>query len=147
MKTYLGSRAPGPGGGGTAITVATDDGGEYPLPFVDQWEHGRRCYDDHSPTADSPESRRHEWGYPGSGPADTAASILADHLGEPAPRPLVQRFKADHVSRLPRAGRWEITGDQIEAFLARHRTLIDRERALAAEYRRFTTEEDPDGQP
>jgi hypothetical protein len=144
-KVYTGSRAPGRGAGGTAIIV-TAPRREYPLPFVDQWEHGRRAYDDHSPVPDSPEYRRHEWGYRGSGPADTAASILFDYLGEPAPRSLVQKFKAEHVATLPRWARWTITGQQVQAFLDRHAALIARERAAVAEYQQFKTEEDPHGQ-
>lgn len=137
MRAYYGSRAPGPRADGTAILVVSDDRGDYPLPFVDQWEHSRRFYDDHAPVPDSPDSRRHDWGYGGSGAADTAASILADHLGEPAPRPLVQKFKWGHVAGLPRAERWVITSAEIQGFLDRHAALLERQRALVAEYQQF----------
>lgn len=137
QKVYQGSRS-GDRGDATAILVFAPNR-EYPLPFVDQWEHGRRVYDDHSPRPDTPESRRHEWGYPGAGAADTAASILADYLDEPAPRRLVQKFKFEHVAGLPRTGRWVITGGQIQAFLDRHQALLAEERREAAEYQQFKT--------
>jgi hypothetical protein len=64
----------------------------------------------HSPTGLS-------WGYGGSGPADTARSILADHLGW-VPHPAVyQQFKEDIVARLPPT--WSLTSDDIAATVSR----------------------------
>jgi len=56
----------------------------------------------HSPTGP-------EWGYGGSGPAQTALAILADHLrNDDLAVRLHQRFKWDVVSKLPH-NRWSIT--------------------------------------
>jgi hypothetical protein len=64
----------------------------------------------HSPTG-------FEWGYEGSGPADTARSILAEHLGA-MPHPSVyQAFKRLIVSVMPAT--WELTDAVIEHYLAR----------------------------
>ena len=72
-----------------------------------------------------------EWGYGGSGPADLALAILADHLGEPealrealrslwAPRSkalrLHQAFKRDFVERW-RADSWLVRAEEIEDWL------------------------------
>jgi hypothetical protein len=72
-----------------------------------------------------------EWGYPGSGPADLALSILADYFEETpeqvlgalkslwAPRSkaaaLHQRFKADFLAGEQR-DEWQIRADVIEAW-------------------------------
>lgn len=72
-----------------------------------------------------------EWGYPGSGPADLALSILADYFEEMpeqvlgalkslwAPRSkaaaLHQQFKADFLAGEQR-DEWQIRGDVIEAW-------------------------------
>lgn len=48
----------------------------------------------HSPTGFS-------WGYLGSGPADTALSILTDCLGEETANSLYMRFKSEHVATWP----------------------------------------------
>ncbi len=45
-----------------------------------------------------------EWGYLGSGPADLARSVLLSLTDEPTAEALYQRFKADVVARVPRAG-------------------------------------------
>lgn len=64
----------------------------------------------HSPTG-------FNWGYMGSGPADLARSILADHLGR-IPHPAIyQRFKEMFVGRLPQGGAWEVTADEVDAYL------------------------------
>ncbi len=80
----------------------------------------------HSPTG-------FEWGYGGSGPADTALSILADYFGErptssalafgrladdPMPRCLeyYQQFKWDFIAPAPREG-FEISTEQINSWL------------------------------
>lgn len=54
----------------------------------------------HSPTG-------FEWGYGGSGPADLARSILADHLGYLPPAALYQNFKANVIAHLP-LDSWEL---------------------------------------
>jgi hypothetical protein len=80
----------------------------------------------HSPTG-------FEWGYGGSGPADLALSILADHFGEhqKARRRfseegverawrLHQHFKWDFVAKLPQeADEWAIGSMFIDAWVAR----------------------------
>lgn len=81
-----------------------------------------------------------EWGYGGSGPADTALAILADYLQE-APRVdawlhtgrrlgdgrtlsvrLHQAFKFEIVAHLPYE-RWELPATRIALWLAAHRRL------------------------
>jgi hypothetical protein len=126
-KRYQGSRA---GHDGTAIIVQVLDdldGGEYPLPYLDAHELERRLLGSVIPQADTPDDRRHEWGYEGSGARDTAASLLADYLGEPQPPSVVQQFKRDVVARLPREpGRgFTLEGARIGAWLAEHRELVD----------------------
>jgi hypothetical protein len=65
----------------------------------------------HSPTGLS-------WGYGGSGPADTALSILWDLLGA-APAPwLYQAFKDDTVAKWPQDTGWSITEAEIRGWLA-----------------------------
>ncbi len=75
----------------------------------------------HSPTG-------FEWGYGGSGPADLALSILADHLGENPSRrdldagrsrawQLHQEFKWAFIAPLERKSDWVILGSEIEAWL------------------------------
>lgn len=104
-RTYRGySDADAGDGTGPAIVVVEDpDGPDRPL------EHRLR----HSPTGFS-------WGYPGSGPADLARSILWDHLGrEPEPG-LYQRFKRAFIAPLPIGAGWTITAAAIAAWLASH---------------------------
>ena len=62
----------------------------------------------HSPTGFA-------WGYMGSGPADLAASLLADHLGlsERPPPGFYQRFKQDVIAVLPIDEDWELTSAEI----------------------------------
>jgi hypothetical protein len=70
------------------------------------------------------------WGYSGSGPADLARSILADHLGF-VPHPAIyQRFKAAHVARWEQAKPWQITSEEIAVFLAQPemQKLLDEQR-------------------
>jgi hypothetical protein len=84
-----------------------------------------------------------EWGYPGSGPADLALSILADYFGETpeqvqaalkslwAPRSkaaaLHQRFKAEFLANEQR-DEWEIRADVVEVWLSSpsNRACLDR---------------------
>lgn len=68
-------------------------------PRLDLWNH--------SPTG-------FEWGYSGSGPAQLALALLADHLNddEEAVR-LHQEFKQAVVANLDRRS-WRLTGEQIQ---------------------------------
>lgn len=65
----------------------------------------------HSPTG-------FEWGYAGSGPADTARSLLWDVVGREVPAGVYQAFKFDVVVGL-RDG-WVLTEDSIRAWLQSH---------------------------
>ncbi len=73
-----------------------------------------------------------EWGYAGSGPADTSLSILADYFGERPTKDVVyygrgkavhpalyQQFKRDFIVSAPEKG-FTITSDQIKDWLAEH---------------------------
>jgi len=94
VKRYEGRRE------GHAVVV-TGDG--RPLnPRLDLWNH--------SPTG-------FEWGYGGSGPAQLALALLADHLADDdqAVR-LHQSFKFAVVVKLPKTG-WTLTSDQIKQTL------------------------------
>ena len=62
----------------------------------------------HSPTG-------FEWGYCGSGPAQLALAILADHLGDDEQAfNLYQRFKWAVIAELPRGGSWTLTSRDID---------------------------------
>ena len=104
MKTYEGRRQ------GYAVIVTVDG---HPLnPRLDLWNH--------SPTG-------FEWGYGGSGPAQLALAILADHCKDDE-RALNfhQRFKWAVIAELP--GRhWKLNSAEIEQTL---RLLRDREPLL-----------------
>ena len=94
MKTYEGRRE------GYAALVMVNGG---PLnPRLDLWNH--------SPTG-------FEWGYGGSGPAQLALAILADHLNddEEAVR-LHQDFKREVVANFDSRG-WMLTTEQIQRVL------------------------------
>src|SRR5947209_19175407 len=91
MKTYEGRRE------GYVADVTVNG---HPLnPRLDLWNH--------SPTG-------FEWGYGGSGPAQLALALLADHLADDdqAVR-LHQSFKFAVVVKLPNTG-WTLTSDQIK---------------------------------
>lgn len=114
MKTYIGQR-PGDDFVGDCRVYVQEGNQVLPLRHVAH----------HSPTG-------FEWGYGGSGPADTALSILADFFGESLePRPfykrevtyehsrawpLHQRFKWDFIAGADREG-FTITAAQIQAWL------------------------------
>ena len=67
-------------------------------PRLDLWNH--------SPTG-------FEWGYGGSGPAQLALALLADHLGDDRKAvELHQPFKWAVVAKLPKQG-WTLTTEQI----------------------------------
>ena len=60
----------------------------------------------HSPTG-------FEWGYGGSGPAQLALALLADHLGDDEQAlALYQDFKFSVVAKFPKSA-WSLTSDQI----------------------------------
>jgi hypothetical protein len=62
-----------------------------------------------------------EWGYPGSGPAQLALAILADHLGDDEQAiNLHQRFKWAVVAKLPER-KWTLTTQQIDQIIQRIR--------------------------
>ena len=61
----------------------------------------------HSPTG-------FEWGYCGSGPAQLALAILAEHLGDDRQAfNLYQRFKWAVIAELPRKRSWTLTSRDI----------------------------------
>jgi hypothetical protein len=91
MKTYEGRRE------GYAADVTVNG---VPLnPRLDLWNH--------SPTG-------FEWGYGGSGPAQLALAILADHLDDDdeAVR-LYQEFKREVVAKFDRRA-WTLTSEQLQ---------------------------------
>jgi hypothetical protein len=140
-RVYTGTRQ---GDFGTAIFVTLleppsednsgmgDRAGEYPLPFVDKYEWERTHLGTPIPMADTPETRRHDWGYEGTGASDTAASILADWFGEPQPVRIVQAFKRAIVAGLPRDQGWTLTGDRIQAWVEDNRAMLAQARQEAA---------------
>jgi hypothetical protein len=70
----------------------------------------------HSPTG-------MEWGYCGSGPAQLALAILADHLGDDEQAlNLYQRFKWQVIAELPHK-RWLLTSADIDQAVQRIRTV------------------------
>lgn len=94
MKTYEGRRE------GYAVIVTAD--GRPLNPRLDLWNH--------SPTG-------FEWGYGGSGPAQLALALLADHLADDYQAVLHhQDFKRVVVAQLPYRG-WKLTGSQMNAWL------------------------------
>jgi hypothetical protein len=102
MKRYEGHRE------GHAAIVTVDG---HPLnPRLDLWNH--------SPTG-------FEWGYCGSGPAQLALAILADHCKDDE-RALnfYQRFKWAVIAELP-SRQWTLNSEEIEQTL---RNVLDAER-------------------
>jgi hypothetical protein len=94
MKTYEGNRQ------GYAVTVTVD--GRKLDPRLDLWNH-------------SPDG--FNWGYGGSGPAQLALAILADHCqNDERALNLYQRFKWAVVAKLPHK-RWKLSGDDIAVVL------------------------------
>jgi len=91
MKHYSGRRE------GYAVIVMVD--GRRLNPRLDLWNH--------SPTG-------FEWGYGGSGPAQLALAILADHLGDNAQAlNWYQRFKWTVIAELPHR-QWILTSEDID---------------------------------
>lgn len=66
-------------------------------------------------------SSEYSWGYAGSGPAETARSILFDHLGEEVHPACYQAYKAQVVARWPQDGDWSTTGSAITDWLIMYR--------------------------
>lgn len=94
MKSYSGRRE------GHAVIVTVD--GRPLNPRLDLWNH--------SPTG-------FEWGYGGSGPAQLALALLADHLGDDQQAlNLYQRFKWTVIAELPRKP-WTMTSREIDQAL------------------------------
>lgn len=98
MKRYEGRRK------GHAVDVTVNG---VPLnPRLDLYNH--------SPTG-------FEWSYSGSGPAQLALALLADHFGDDKQALAVyQSFKFDVVAGLPEPG-WTLTSQDIEQALRRIR--------------------------
>jgi hypothetical protein len=93
MKRYEGRRE------GHAVTVTVD--GRRLNPRRDLWNHSPSGF---------------EWGYGGSGPAQLALAILADHLGDDQEAlEFYQRFKWAVIAGLP--PRWTLTSRDIDAVL------------------------------
>jgi len=94
MKTYEGRRQ------GYAVIVTVD--GRPLNPRLDLYNHSPSGF---------------EWGYGGSGPAQLALAILADHLADDEQAlNLYQRFKWAVIVGLPRR-RWILTGLIIDQIL------------------------------
>ena len=94
MKIYRGLRHP-------ACNIVTGD---------DQPLNPRTDLRNHSPDG-------FEWGFGGSGPAQLALAILADHLADDCEAEhLYQAFKFYVVSPIKK-GRWMITSDEIDKFV------------------------------
>jgi hypothetical protein len=94
MKRYEGRR------NGTAADVTVD--GQPLNPRLDLWNH--------SPTG-------FEWGYGGSGPAQLALAILADHFGDDEQAfNFHHRFKWAVIAELPKRS-WTLTSQEIDLVL------------------------------
>ena len=90
MKRYEGKRE------GYAADVTVN--GRPLNPRLDLWNH--------SPTG-------FEWGYGGSGPAQLALALLAEHLGDDDEAvELHQEFKREVVAKFDRRG-WTLTSEQM----------------------------------
>ena len=94
--------AQGQDGGAALVTI---DGAPLGLPLL------RRDEARHSPDG-------FQWGYAGSGPAELARAILmALYPNNPEVREpgCYQRFKADIIQRLPRAG-FSLSSDEVDSW-------------------------------
>lgn len=60
-----------------------------------------------------------EWGYAGSGPAQTSLAILADAVGPEKAIPLYQRFKRTYIAGAEKDG-FRISRDEVERWVAEH---------------------------
>lgn len=92
--------------------VVTRDGKEIDLR-LDLWNH--------SPTG-------FEWGYGGSGPAQTALAILADYLENDDDRAvrLHQKFKWDVIAKMPHKN-WSIGESIVRGWLNVHQLYPERD--------------------
>ena len=106
MKEYRGERLPKvvPVGNGVIITTnvrVTVDGEPLNARF-DLFEHSVTGF---------------EWGYEGSGPAQLALAVLADHFQDDDKAcEFHQDFKRRLIAKLPRGG-WSLTSQHIQAVL------------------------------
>jgi hypothetical protein len=106
MKRYEGRRQ------GYAVIVTVD--GRPLNPRLDLWNH--------SPTG-------FEWGYGGSGPAQLALAILADHFGNDEQAfNFHHRYKWEVIAELPKRS-WTLTSQDIDLVLP---MLLDVEPLLAS---------------
>ena len=104
MKRYAGRRQ------GYVVNVTVD--GRRLNPRLDLWNH--------SPTGI-------EWGYGGSGPAQLALAILADHCGDDEQAlNFYQRFKWAVIAELPHR-EWTLNSEDIDRVL---HSLREREPVL-----------------
>ncbi len=104
MKRYAGRRQ------GYVVNVTVD--GRRLNPRLDLWNH--------SPTG-------FEWGYGGSGPAQLALAILADHCGDDEQAlNFYQRFKWAVIAELPHR-EWTLNSEDIDRVL---HSLREREPVL-----------------
>ena len=93
-KQYVGIRQ------GYAVNVTVD--GRRLNPRLDLWNHSPSGF---------------EWGYNGSGPAQLALAILADHCGDDRQAfDFHHRFKWAVIAELPRR-RWELASEEIDRML------------------------------
>ena len=98
MKLYAGRRQ------GYAVIVTVN--GRPLNPRLDLWNH--------SPTG-------FEWGYGGSGPAQLALAILADHLGDDEQAfNFHHRYKWAVIAELPKRS-WTLTSQEIDLVLPKLR--------------------------
>ena len=92
---------------GTEVLRLAPDGSTSPLP-------PRLDIRNHSPTG-------LEWGYGGSGPAQLALAILADAVGDREAQRLYQDFKWAVIAKLDQDASWEISREQIQAWIEQQR--------------------------
>lgn len=97
MKIYKGKRRRE--GAGGQLIVVQDNGEEYPLNHIER------------------HSQEFNWGFGGSGPADTALSILTDCLGMEEANQLYQLFKGEFVACW--GEEWSITEEKIREWVQR----------------------------
>ena len=65
-----------------------------------------------------------EWGYSGSGPAQTSLAILADAVGADKALPLYQKFKRAFIAGAEKDG-FRISRDEVERWVAEHYRIRD----------------------
>ena len=100
-KLYAGCRGPD----GCVVWVIDGNGEHKPL-------NPRRALRNHSPTG-------FEWGYGGSGPAQLALAIVAEHLGDDhSALRLYQDFKWACIAQI-RGANWSLSGEEINNRLSR----------------------------